>query len=114
MTPSIARLGEHARPVHHLAVSGEALGLRLLALRPLVVLGVDGEDAACPVAEVEHERGVERDEVARVGGVEPSGRVREAELAHRAGHVRPPRVHRAIRECEVRGEITEEVEGERR
>ena len=88
--------------------------LRCLRLVPLVVLGVDADDPLRAVAEVEHERNVERDEVAEVGRIEPPGRVREADVAHGAGRVRPPGVDGPVGEREVGGQVAEQVEGHRR
>ena len=79
-----------------------------------MVLGVDGDDPLRPVAEVEHERRVEGAEAVEVGRVEAAGRVREADVAHGAGRVRPPRVDGAVGQPEVGGQVAEEVEGQRR
>jgi hypothetical protein len=85
-------------------------------LRPVhvVVRGHHTDDPVGAVAEVEHERDVERDEVAEPGRIEPTRRVREADLARGAGHVRPPRVDGPVGEPEVGGQVAEQVEGQRR
>ena len=64
-------------------VAAAVLRLRGLGLVALVVLDVDGDDAARAVAEVEDEGGVERPQAVEVGRVEPPRRVGEAHLARR-------------------------------
>ena len=51
-----------------------------------MVRGHDADDSLGAVAEVEHERDVELDEVAEPGRIEPPGRMREAD-----GQLRSPR-----------------------
>ena len=79
-----------------------------------MVAGVESDDPLCPVGEVEHERGVEIDEVAGVAHVETAGRVCEADVGHGARRIRPPRVDGPVGPREVGGEVAEEVEGHRR
>ena len=66
------------------------------------------------MSNVEHERDVEREEIAEPGRIEPPRRMREADVAHRAGSIRPPGVDGAIGEPEVGGQVAEEVESQRR
>ena len=88
--------------------------LRWLPPVHLVVRGHDADDPLCPVPEIEHERDVERDEVAEPGRIEPPRRVREADVAHGARHVGPPRVDGPVGEPEVGRQVAEQVEGQRR
>ena len=80
----------------------------------VVVGGDDADDPLGVVAEIEYERDVPRDEVAEPGRIEPARRVREADLGHSAWRIRPPRVDGAVGEPEVGGQVTEQVEAERR
>ena len=66
------------------------------------------------MSDVEHERDIEREEIAEPGRIEPPRRVREADVAHRTGSIRPPGVDGAIGEPEVGGQVAEEVESQRR
>ena len=72
------------------------------------------DDPLRPVAEVEHERGVEGAEAVQVGGIEAARRVREADLGDGAGRVRPPGVDGPVGQLEVGGQVAEEVERHRR
>jgi hypothetical protein len=105
---------EDARPLGDLQITRKPARLRFPPLDALVVFGVDAQDPSRPVAEVEHEREVEGDEVAEVGPIETPRRVREADVAHRAGHVRPPGVDGPAGEPKVGGKVAEEVDGQRR
>ncbi len=102
---------EDARLVGDLAVPRQPARLRRLRPVHLLVRGHDAEDPLRAVAEVEHERGVERDEVAEEGRIEPPGRVREADVDDRTGRVGPPGVDGPVGEPEVGGKVAEEVEG---
>ena len=70
-------------------------------------------DPVSVVADVEDERRRQVDEVSEPRGIEPTGRVREAEVAHRARHIGPPRVDGAVGALEVGCQLAEEVERER-
>ena len=67
-----------------------------------------------PSPRVEHERRSERPEAVQVRRIETARRMREADVAHGAGRVGPPRVDGAVGQPEVAGEVAEEVEGQRR
>ena len=103
---------EHARAIAHLQVARRIGRLRLLVLVALVVLGVDADHRSLAAADVEHERHVEGAEAVEVCGVEAPRRVGEADVAHGAGRVGPPRVHGAVGPREVGGQVAEQVEAQ--
>ena len=105
---------EGARTLRHLEVARSVARLWDLRLRPIVVLGRDGADAATAVAGVEQERGVEVAEAVQVQRVEAAGRVHEPDVGHRARRVPPPSVHGAVGLPVVDREVAEQVHGERR
>ena len=78
------------------------------------MLRVDAQDPSRPVAQVEHERHIERPEAVEVGRVEPPRRVREANVAHGPRCIRPPGVDGPVGEPEVARQVAEQVEGHRR
>src|SRR5205823_11451915 len=61
---------------------------------------------------IEHERDVEGTKTVQVSGVEAPGRVGEADVAHGAGYIGPPRVYRAVSPREVTGQVAEHVEAQ--
>ena len=94
---------ERARAIAHFEVARRIRRLRLLDLVALVVLGVDADHRSPAAADIEHERDVEGTKTVQVSGVEAPGRVGEADVAHGAGYIGPPRVHRAVSPREVTG-----------
>ena len=93
---------------------GQSRRLRRLRSVDVVVPGHETEDPLRAVAELEHERDVERDEVAEPRRIETARRVREADVDDASRHVRPPRVDGPVGEREVVGQVAEEVERQRR
>ena len=100
------------RALGDLAVPREPDRLRGLRLGPVVVLRVDRDDTLGSVADVEHERDVERDEVAGVVEVEARRGVGEPNVAHRDPAHPATRCGSHVGELEVGGQIAEQVEGE--
>jgi hypothetical protein len=105
---------EGARPRGDLQLPREPAGFPCRARGRLVVLRVERDDTPGPVADVEHERDVEIAEASEVRGIEAARRVREADLGDRAGRVRPPCVDGFVCKLEIRGEVAEEIECQRR
>ena len=105
---------EDAGPLGDLDVAPQVARLGGLGLHPLVVLDGDAYDPVRPVSEVEHEGGIEGAQAVQVRGVEAAWRVCEADVTDGAGRLRPPGMDSTVGKRAIRGQVAEEVEGERR
>src|SRR5439155_26545585 len=99
---------EDTRCLRDLHITRKAAWLGLPPLGPLVVSGDETDDPAHSLAEVEQERRIEPDEVSDVRTIETSGGVLKADLAYRAGRLRPPCVDGSIGESKVGCQVAEQ------